>query len=471
MCRRWIGLGHWVRSLWVLSVLAASVPVLFATEAPKADGLMDLGNKAAQSRQRGHSLNIWDLQSFDSKIFIGMGSTVRNTGPVPIWAYDHAMQKWGDGPEAVIDQEAIELFRVLDGVLYIPAADPKGEIGDRSKFYRRDPDGSWTHFVSSRTFLTAHIRDLVIHEDWVIGVGNSRRPHNLTRARTGSVALPLLAVQNTRGGVQELPLYRSAITLEPWAESGALVDEVTSQRNRAANWFFSVFYLHDGLYASTRWLSWGSEEPGRAVGRAHRPELTVFPPLVRWNSAIEQWVAPASGELHRLVPLSPERDTGLTLWPFKPVLFGELWFAPLRGYSLHRANYGDYYNQSADFVVKPADGPGRRVTLPDSDALGEAVLIHDDKLFVLANAPQPNGGYRIAIYSLEAKAARAAHLSEETGMALDVWREVLHFRHANLARSFARIEDTWYFGLGFATGDPPGAAGTLLRYNKSQRDQ
>jgi hypothetical protein len=427
-----------------------------------------VGNKPAEWGLTGISRNVWDLQAFDGKIFIGLGSTVQNSGPQPVWAYDHTAENWDKEQESVIDQEAIEIFRVLDGELFIPAADPKGEISDRSKFYRREADGAWTHFASTRTFNTAHIRDLAFHDGWLIGVGNSRRPHDLLRARSGSVALPLRAVRSIHGGAHELPLFRAAIALLPPSDGAGTVDAATSQRNRIANWFFSVFHLHDGLYASTRWLSWAPHDPEPEglyqPNPLYPPSVPPFPAVVRWNADIEQWVAPDPGTLHRLVPATPERDTQLTLRPYKPVLFGELWFAPLRSYGLSGEAYRDAYNQSADFVVKPADGPGRRVTLPDADALGEAVLEHGDRLYVLANARQPDGGYRILVYALDREAATARNLDDETGLVQAAWKEVLSFRDQNLARSFARIDDTWYFGLGFATGEPPGRAGTLLRY-------
>ena len=71
--------------------------------------LVDLGNKPAASGQRGESRNLWDLQAFDESIYIGVGSTVANSGPVPVWAFDHAAGRWADAPETVSGQEAIEL--------------------------------------------------------------------------------------------------------------------------------------------------------------------------------------------------------------------------------------------------------------------------------------------------------------------------------------------------------------------------
>ncbi len=429
--------------------------------------LDDLGNKPAESGQRGDSRNVWDLQAFERKIYLGMGSTVANTGPIPVWAFDHANEQWGETPEAVIGQEAIELYRVIDGRLYIPASDPTGEATDASKFYRLGLDGVWTHFFSAREFNTAHIRDLALQDNLLLGVGNSHRPHDLTRARTGAVSVPMVVVDLMQDSDREMLEFQSAISLMPPAEGGS-VDADTSQRNRMANWFFSAFRLHDGLYTSTRWLSWAPDDPELTGLRAEQislpPQVPPFPTVVRWDSGIKEWVVPPPGTLDRLVPASPDRNIQLTLRPYKPVLFGELWFAPLRSYGLIGSDYRAAYNQSADFVVKPADGPGVRVLLPESDALGEAVLVHEGRLYVLANARSSAGEYRVFVYALDGDDARIGRMDHQTGLAVDAWREVLTFRSSNLARSFARIDDTWYFGLGVAHGEPVGKAGALLRF-------
>jgi hypothetical protein len=431
--------------------------------------LVDLGNKPAEARQPGIARNVWDLQAFQGKLYIGMGSTAANRGPIPVWAFDHAAGRWDKEPELVVEQEAIELFRVINDRLYIPAADPKGEINDKSKFYRRDPDGTWTHIYSTRAYKTAHIRDLALTDGLLLGVGNGRQPHRLMRPHTGAVAIPLMGVEATRDGDHQLPFFRSAITLAPPSETGGRVDAATSQRNRIANWFFSVFRLHDGLYASTRWLSWAADQPEPAG--LYRPRLEYppmvppFPAVVRWDSSMEEWVAPPPKTVDRLVPVSPERNIQLTLRPWKPVLFGELWFAPIRSYGLIGPDYAEAYNQSVDFVVKPPDGPGLRLVLPDPDALGEAVLVDDGRLYLLANALQPDDRYRSVVFALALDDARIDHLNPRSGLDTGVWREVLSFRSANLSRSFARIDETWYFGLGVGRGRPTAQAGTLLRYD------
>ena len=243
--------------------------------------------------------------------------------------------------------------------------------------------------------------------------------------------VPLVVVDILQNSDREMLEFQSAISLMPFT-AGGTIDTDTSQRNRMANWFFSIFRLHDGLYASTRWLSWAPDYPELTGLRAERidlpPQVPPFPAVVRWDSALKEWVAPDPATLDRLVPENPKRNVQLTLRPYKPALFGELWFAPLRSYGLNRADYREAYNQSADFVVKPADGPGVRVVLPEADALGEAVLVHDGRLYVLANARRSEGEYRVFVYALDRDDARVGRMDPETGLALDAWEEVFTFR-------------------------------------------
>ena len=432
--------------------------------------LVDLGNKLEQSGQRGPGLNLWDLQPFQGKLYLGMGSTSHDAGPIPVWAYDHEQQRWDDAPETIVDQEAIELYRVLGNHLYIPAADPKGNVTDGSndaiKFYRRGSNGSWVHYYSVRDLHTAHIRDLAEEDGLILGVGNSRRPHDLLNAKPGAVAISRSMLDTGRSQSDRLGLFRSAISLTPPGPSGGRVDADTSQRNRIGNWFFALFRLHDGLYASTRWLSWAPDSPDEEGFYRPRmdypPQVPPFPTVLRWDRDLSQFAAPPPGTLDRLVPVSPDRDTQLTLRPFKPSLFGELWFAPFRTHALGES-YRTQYNQSVDFVVKPANGPAIRLVLPDPNALGEAVLVQQDQLFVLANARRPDGTYRVRVYALDRGDAIERKLDPDTGLTVEAWQSVLHFDSSNLARSFARIDQTWYFGLGFAGLEAPGQAGSLLR--------
>ena len=108
--------------------------LLFWTRPTKIENaLVNLGNPLAISGQTSRSLNVWDMQAFDGKIYLAGGSTVDNTGPIAVWAYNPSQQQFEQ--EYTVSEEAIEHYRVFDNQLYIPASDPK--VGDSNKFYRR----------------------------------------------------------------------------------------------------------------------------------------------------------------------------------------------------------------------------------------------------------------------------------------------------------------------------------------------
>jgi len=127
--------------------------------------------------------NVWDMQVFDGKIYIGSGSTVTNAGPLKIIAYNPAINDFEiEVPPEIaatgddkIGTEALDTFRVFDDKLYIPNSDPRSPTSDRSKYWRKIPNGDWVEFSSTNALATAHIRDLIrLPDGRILGVGNSR---------------------------------------------------------------------------------------------------------------------------------------------------------------------------------------------------------------------------------------------------------------------------------------------------------
>ena len=47
-----------------------------------------LGNPLREEGLTGRALNVWDLQVFDGKVYIAGGSTVSNSGPIKVFAYN-----------------------------------------------------------------------------------------------------------------------------------------------------------------------------------------------------------------------------------------------------------------------------------------------------------------------------------------------------------------------------------------------
>lgn len=88
-----------------------------------------LGNPLAKRWPAGEDVyarNIWDLQQYDGKIYIGSGNSANrgpavNAGPVDIWSYKPDTREFIK--EGVVNDEQIEIFKIFDGQLLIPGHD------------------------------------------------------------------------------------------------------------------------------------------------------------------------------------------------------------------------------------------------------------------------------------------------------------------------------------------------------------
>ena len=96
----------------------------------------------------------------------------------------------------------------------------------------------------------------------------------------------------------------------------------------------------------------------------------MFSALVRWNSASSNVVAPLV-ENYIVGSFESRARHGVNALALQAGALRRVVVRPLRGYSLHRANYGDYYNQSADFVVKAGRWAGGQSHPARFGALGE----------------------------------------------------------------------------------------------------
>jgi len=82
--------------------------------------------------------NIWSLQSFGGKLYIGNGNSnnkgpAPNAGPVDVWYYEPVSNRFVK--EYTAPDQQIDIFRVLGGQLVIPGHDPT-ESWLQGNFYR-----------------------------------------------------------------------------------------------------------------------------------------------------------------------------------------------------------------------------------------------------------------------------------------------------------------------------------------------
>lgn len=122
--------------------------------------------------------NVWDMQLYNGKIYLGHGNSsnvgpAQNAGPIPVIYFDTANAQFetqavtNSNPSIVpstrkyVDEEQIDLFKVMNGKLYIPGHDSDGESWDWGNFYRLDGE-VWTKYRNLPKGV--HVYDLAYYK-------------------------------------------------------------------------------------------------------------------------------------------------------------------------------------------------------------------------------------------------------------------------------------------------------------------
>ena len=376
-----------------------------------------LGNPLLSDGFDSRALNVWDLQAFDGKIYLGGGSTVDNVGPVNVWAYDPETKEFIK--EFTVKEEAIEHYRVYNDQLYIPAADPTQD--DLHKFYRRE-DNQWQQYDSPVVKL-AHVRDLIeTNTKDILMVGNNRQMKDSSSKGT-IIAIP------TQDGLKFQP---SGVNNIP-PQNVILADY---------NWFFSVFRYQDRIF-STNSLLRDAENYSGAIAE-YDPILHQF--SLNFDFRNDEFIP------ENIINGKKKQGLEVIYRPWNPVEFQDYLVYPVRSYSISKSNYHAAYMNSIGCFIKSAMGVSPLALNLPNKALGEDVLVVNDQLYVLANRKDQEDNFAVYVY----KTDRLEQKIE--------WQEVLQFSGANKARSFEYLDGTFYFGLGQDYGEAIANSGDILSY-------
>ena len=377
----------------------------------------------------GKALNIWDLQLYENTIFIGYGSTVHNSGPIDLVAYDISQDTIVE--YCSMATEAIERFTIIKDTLYIPNADPTR--GDLKKF-SYVVNGVCGH--KSIKHRMAHVRNIHFYNDQFYLVGNTRCPedHN-----------------PNCGGV--LVLDRSKSSFDN-ATVSRVLGSISKFENRRWNWFFGLIEIEDKLIIPNAMFTAGYHDKLKI-------EDSQF--LVINNNDSVSWSADMLEESrlqhHHFYPNEPHgdflldslaRQTSLVI--HESVSFENKVLYALRSYSMFRPLYESAYGNSMGVMIKDSlYSKAYRLELPDGDAVGEDIKIVDDEVYVLASKKISQDSFIVFVYS----SSNPTYLEGS-------WREVLRFDSKNIARSFEYSDRRFYFGLGYNEGDAVHDAGQLM---------
>ena len=388
-----------------------------------------LGNPPVLDGVSGKGRNIWDVQSHQGKIYIGFGSTVQNTGPTTLFAYDPISDSLLQ--ECTLQAEAIERFRVFNDTLFVPNSDPKG--GDQLKF-SIVVDGDCTDVTLHHNF--AHVRDMYLFDGRYYLVGNSRCPKMYDPSCAG-----LIALDHWGQSYQDSLLHPLLSAVDPYM-------------NMRWNWFFGMLEVGDALVI-----------PNAMFTERYNGNLTIKDNLfyhidddsLHWSALEPESTRLKHHHFYPALPATPGTDDTLglqtSLRPFAQLNSQGKTLYTLRTYSMFSGLYQSAYNNSRGLMIKDSlRSSALPVTLPESKAVGEDLLQINDEVFVLANMKVAQDEFWVYVYrSTDPQAAPTA------------WKEVMRFSSSNMARSFEFYDGHFYFGLGQNDWDDLNNAGQLLR--------
>jgi len=410
--------------VFIAIFLATIAVIVFGLFSPTGSQIEPtwLGNPSREDGQVERALNVWDLQVFEGKIYLGGGSTVTNAGPIKVWAYDPKKNKFEH--EYTVKEEAIEHFRVFNNELYIPAADPRK--GDFTKFYRRKK-GKWQRY-GSQTVKLAHVRDLIATDKQeILMVGNSRKPNKPSGRGTAIATFGKSSLKIRSAGIENAPSEKGIV----------LVDY---------NWFFSVFRYKNQIYAINTLLRDADNYQG-AIARYEPASKTFELDFDLYN---DEFIPDSMIEAETMQGI----EVIYRLW--NPVEFQGHLVYPVRSYSVSPNSYEKAYMNTIGFFYKSDIGNSPQ-TLELPKGQGEDVLIIDDELYVLASERDRNHKFTTYVYKTD-------RLSEKTK-----WQHVVKFTDWNKARSFEYLDGTFYFGLGQDYGEGVHNSGDILSYRPQSK--
>lgn len=166
----------------------------------KENSFSEYNSTGLPIQQINFAKNIWDLETYDNKVFIGTGDYDKNAGPVPVYYYDNSdglIKKASD-----VDGEQVSHFEIIDDNLFIPDFDPHSVWG-KGYFYKYDKEAKT--FSSKFTVANAvHDFDIAKHDDKYFLSVASLKPEETS-----------MVVYTTDGTTYtSVPFYRNGENLE-----------------------------------------------------------------------------------------------------------------------------------------------------------------------------------------------------------------------------------------------------------------
>ncbi len=388
---------RWQRQQPVISFLPQlnhQVLVVPSVQEPAMSPFKVLGNPASlryPDCKDEYARNPWSLKAFEGQLYIGLGDDDANAGPVPVYRFSSTAQAFFE--ETTLPEEKIDRFYVFNGELFIPGDDPMQSWG-LGNLYRQHKAQVWQQLRTLPKTIHAHA---LAQFDGQLFAGVSNQdaaPANLHKDRYGSA----VAISSDLGQTWKVQLLAGWRIFDFLIVGGKLyatdifagpgVKKWLNERQRTN--------LHAGVY-----------EYDLAGQFKRRPDLggsVMFPNTLlatKRAAVIERAVQYGQGSVY-IASFSQNQDA-----------------LPTRvAYIANQLEQG------------PVDV--KRLALP-TDAIVWDLFVDKQGIWALFSQALPNGNWLNQVW-------RSADAEQ--------WSTVTDFENPAFARSFAKIGETLYFGLG-----------------------
>ena len=423
-----------MNSVWsiffLLSVLSVTLLIgcYSREDYPKIidDNITVLGNIPKSQGLKGKALNIWDLQFYDDKLFLGYGSTIENTGPTHLYAYDLEEEKFQYLHK--VPAEAIERFRVWNNTLIIPNSDPKK--GDLDKFTFFDGE-DWTDVKMAHEM--AHVRDIYHFQGIYYLIGNTRCIKNNAPYCSG-----IMSIHDFSGSYRNDLLY-------------GCIDSNLLRAESRYNWFFAMLEIEGKLIIPNALFTESKHFEGNDLFYIiddNKIKCTSY------DSSSQQLKYEMFYDIQRYSDtLSMDTLAHLkSLSIFSQLTYKSKTLYSLRSYSMFNGLYNSAYNNSKGMMIKDSlYSSAKSIKFPDADAIGEDLLNINNSVYALANTRRSEDFFHVYVYQ-----------SNDPGEKAESWEKILQFQYSNMARSFEYANGKFYLGMGHNEGDKPGNAGDII---------
>ena len=244
--------------LCLFTLFSFTVLPAYAQDENQSGGtLTSIGNPMksyiADGNQYQYARNVWDIEVYDGKIYIGSGdfdsnSGTNKTGGSPVLSYDPETSKWTK--ETTVPTEQISRFIKAWGNLYIPSQDPTTSGTTGHIYVKKDGEWSTTNVING-----LHTFDIHFSSDGktvFAGLG----------CDYGTAPTVSVSVDGSR--FRSVFFRKDGVTLK-----GANLDMGSSNRSGQFARVYNVFEYKGNVYATMRFSTTNIAEEDRPLYAAY----------------------------------------------------------------------------------------------------------------------------------------------------------------------------------------------------------